>query len=410
MRPIRSNLFKGGLLASTIALALAGCGSSGSSSGSSAGSSSTTSKPIVIGETSDLAGPTASYFGGMEEGLTTYVDYLNAHGGIKGQKIKLISLNDSGDPASASVNYQQLKADGAVMIIANTYNTASTPLFALSARDQIPILVPTLNGGGPTPYVFGYAPDTPDSMVTQLDFAVQYVLKTSANDVRAAFVSVGDPEITPLVQAALGQALGQGGGKLVDSEALTPTETSFTVQAQKIAAAKANVIITAESAGSDPIMVKALRAAGVTAPIVGYSFDYADSLLKTLADPGVYNYYYAPDPSTPGIPALQVMNQRAAAAHLSTAVGPTFTEFYVFGEVLAAALGHCAPNCTGATLNTALENNTLGTNTDGLSTTVGFSTTDHSMAAKVQFVHITGPGGQIVTVGPPVTVANNAKG
>jgi hypothetical protein len=28
----------------------------------------------------------------------------------------------------------------------------------------------------------------------------------------------------------------------------------------------------------------------------------------------------------------------------------------------------------------------------------------------VQFVHITEPGGEIVTVGPPVTVANNAKG
>jgi branched-chain amino acid transport system substrate-binding protein len=407
MGPIRSNVLKGGLLASAAALALAGCGSSGSSSGSG---STTSSQPIVIGETSDLAGPTASYFGGMEEGLTTYVDYLNAHGGIKGQKIKLISLNDSGDPASASVNYQQLKADGAVMIIANTYNTASTPLFALSARDRIPLLVPTLNGGGPTPYVFGYAPDTPDSMVTQLNFAVRYVLKTSVNDVRAAFVSVGDPEITPLVQAALNQALGQGGGKLVDSEALTPTETSFTVQAEKIAAAKANVVITAESAGSDPIMVKALRAAGVTAPIVGYSFDYADSLLKTLADPGVYNYYYAPDPSTTGVPALQVMNGRASAEHMSIAVGPTFTEFYVFGEVLAAALNHCSPGCTGATLNTALEHNTLGTNTDGLSTTVGFSTTDHSMAATVQFVHITEPAGAIVKVGPPVTVANNAKG
>jgi branched-chain amino acid transport system substrate-binding protein len=409
MRPIRSKVLSGGLLAAATAaaLAVAGCGSSNSSAGSGGAASSS---PIVIGETSDLAGPTASYFGGMEEGLTTYVDYLNAHGGIKGQKIKLISLNDSGDPASASVNYQQLKADGAVMIIANTYNTASTPLFALAARDRLPLLVPTLNGGGPTPYVFGYAPDTPDSMETQLNFAIKYVLKTSVSNVRAAFVSVGDPEITPLVQAALNQDLGSGGGKLVDSEALTPTETSFTVQASKIAAAKANVIITAESAGSDPIMVKALRAAGVTAPIVGYSFDYADSLLKQLADPGVYNYYYAPDPTTPGISALSVMNQRAAAEHMSTAVGPTFTEFYVFGEVLAAALKHCAPGCTGATLNTALEHNTLGTATDGLSTTVGFSTTDHSMAATVQFVHITEPSGDIVKVGPPVKVSNNAKG
>ena len=407
MEPIRSNVFKGGLLASAAALALAGCGSSNSSTGTSSG---TPSHPIVIGETSDLAGPTASFFGGSEGGLTTYVDYLNAHGGIKGQKIKLISLNDSGDPASASVNFQQLRADGAVMIIANTYSTASTPLFAVAARDRIPLLVPTLNGGAPTPYVYGYAPDTPDSMVTQLNFAVRYVLKTSANDIRAAFVSVGDPEITPLVQAALNQALGQSGGKLVDSEAFTPTETSFTVQAEKIAAAKANVIITAESGGSDPIMVKALRAAGVTAPIVGYSFDYADSLLKLLADPGVYNYYYAPDPTTPGIPALQAMNEESAADHLSTAVGPPFTEFYVFGEVLAAALKACSPGCTGATLNTALEHNTLGTNTDGLSTTVGFSTTDHSIASTVQFVHITEPSGEIVKVGPPVGVANNAKG
>jgi hypothetical protein len=63
MRPIRSNLLKGGLLVTAAALALVGCGSSNSSKDAGSG---TPSQPIVIGETSDLAGPTASYFGGME--------------------------------------------------------------------------------------------------------------------------------------------------------------------------------------------------------------------------------------------------------------------------------------------------------------------------------------------------------
>jgi ABC-type branched-subunit amino acid transport system substrate-binding protein len=78
-------------MSSALALALAACGSSGSGSGSSS-SSSGASAPGVT-STSILFGQTA--------GIQAYFDYVNAHGGVHGRKMKLISLNDQYEPPVA---------------------------------------------------------------------------------------------------------------------------------------------------------------------------------------------------------------------------------------------------------------------------------------------------------------------
>lgn len=90
-------------ISSAAALALAACGSSGSSSPSSSGGASApgvTSTSVLFGQTVPKTGPAALY-GESTAGIQAYFDYVNAHGGVHGRKLKLISLNDQYEPPVA---------------------------------------------------------------------------------------------------------------------------------------------------------------------------------------------------------------------------------------------------------------------------------------------------------------------
>jgi ABC-type branched-subunit amino acid transport system substrate-binding protein len=90
-------------ISSALALALAACGSSGSGSSSSSSGASApgvTSTSILFGQTVPKTGPAALY-GESTAGIQAYFDYVNAHGGVHGRKMKLISLNDQYEPPVA---------------------------------------------------------------------------------------------------------------------------------------------------------------------------------------------------------------------------------------------------------------------------------------------------------------------
>lgn len=88
------------VLPSALALALAACGSSSPSSASSASAPGVTAHTILFGQTVPKTGPAALY-GESTAGIQAYFDYVNAHGGVNGRKLSLISLNDQYEPPVA---------------------------------------------------------------------------------------------------------------------------------------------------------------------------------------------------------------------------------------------------------------------------------------------------------------------
>jgi ABC-type branched-subunit amino acid transport system substrate-binding protein len=387
-----------------LSMVIAACGSSGTSATSA---TSAPKGPYVIGLTTNIGPANAAFFNPVNGALTAYVKYVNSQGGVNGRQLKLITLNDNGDPSQAVTNFGQLQADGAVIILCNTQNTAVTPLISKAQAAHIPMVWTTLNDGTPTPYVYGYAPDTPDSTVAQLNFAVAHLLNGAPPKV--AFVGAGDPVIGAEVQTALTKRIAAiPGGKFVASEVLPLTSTSFTVGAEKIKAAGANVIISAEAPGADKVLYTGLQAAGLSnVPVVGYSFSYSIANLKSVNDPNFYVYYYALDPTTSNA-ALAPMLAQAKTAGTSTAIGAQYTEFYALSVAIVSALKHCGANCTGATLNTELTSSATHSTTGGITTPVGFTDGNHSFAQEVQFVHL-GSAADIADAGGLVTVGNSFR-
>src|SRR5499427_9904848 len=91
------------------ALVAAGCGSSSSGGSSSAASApGITKSQILIGSHQPLTGPAAPGYSEIAPAANAYFQYVNAHGGVNGRKIKYTYLDDGYDPSKTTSVVHQL--------------------------------------------------------------------------------------------------------------------------------------------------------------------------------------------------------------------------------------------------------------------------------------------------------------
>jgi ABC-type branched-subunit amino acid transport system substrate-binding protein len=151
----------------TAALVAAGCGSGSSSSGGGAAASAPgiTSTQILIGSHQPLTGPAAPGYSEIAPAANAYFQYVNAHGGIYGRKIKYTYLDDAYDPSkTVSVVHQLVLQDNVFSI----FNGLGTPTHLAVVKYLNTTKVPDLfiasgcdcwNNPAAYPYSFGWQLD-----------------------------------------------------------------------------------------------------------------------------------------------------------------------------------------------------------------------------------------------------------
>ncbi|MFL6694430.1 MAG: ABC transporter substrate-binding protein [Ramlibacter sp.] len=72
---------------------------------------------IVLGHSGDLSGTSAALTKDYVRGMNAYFDELNKKGGIRGEKIKLVSLDDAFNPDKTVENTKALIDQGAVALV-----------------------------------------------------------------------------------------------------------------------------------------------------------------------------------------------------------------------------------------------------------------------------------------------------
>ncbi|MFN2616670.1 MAG: ABC transporter substrate-binding protein, partial [Thermoleophilaceae bacterium] len=91
-------------MAVLVGAVVAGCGSSGGG-GSKQG---VTKGSIVIGSHQPLTGPAAPGYSNISKGSTAYFDWVNAHGGVNGRKIKYKVEDDAYNPSQTTAKVRKL--------------------------------------------------------------------------------------------------------------------------------------------------------------------------------------------------------------------------------------------------------------------------------------------------------------
>jgi branched-chain amino acid transport system substrate-binding protein len=226
----RSTLLAGALAA---ALALAACSSSSPSTSSSSASSavggtaSTTAKgtPITVGVIGTLSGPQAS---SSDQGATVapaWAAWINASGGINGHPVKVVVLDDKGDPATAQADERQLASDGVAAIVVSSDNLVSAFDSAAISKG-----IPLIGGSSDSsdwyvkPGMFPTMTGVVNGVGAQVAVAVKYGHAKKFANLYCAEVAAC-AQVNPILQGAA-KAAGIGYTQL----AISSTAPSYTAQ------------------------------------------------------------------------------------------------------------------------------------------------------------------------------------
>jgi branched-chain amino acid transport system substrate-binding protein len=242
MKPHRTRFLAIPAVAAAAAMVLAACSSSGGSSNASGGNNKS---PILIGTSLSLTGDFSADGQAFQRGYLLWQDYVNAHGGLLGRKVKMVFLNDQSSPTTVATNYTKLIASDKVSLTFGPFSTLLTvPAAKVAARYGYAF--PEGAGGGPAVYqlglpnIFNPSPPVADQLVPFADWVVS--LPASERPKTAAYPQENDPFADPMTETA--QAILQKAGiKTVYSKVFPAENPDYKAGADAVAATGAQMVV-----------------------------------------------------------------------------------------------------------------------------------------------------------------------
>jgi branched-chain amino acid transport system substrate-binding protein len=99
---------------------------------------------IRIGQTAGFTGPASAGVAETTQGAKLYFDAVNARGGVNGQKIDLVSMDDRFDPPTAKSNAQALASDPNVLALFLSRGTPHTQaMLPVLEQHRIALVAPS---------------------------------------------------------------------------------------------------------------------------------------------------------------------------------------------------------------------------------------------------------------------------
>jgi ABC-type branched-subunit amino acid transport system substrate-binding protein len=97
---------------------------------------------ITFGQSLTLDGALGIYGRIIQNAIHTRMQRINDAGGIDGKKLKLVSMNDSGDPKKTLDNIEKMRADGIDMFIGNMGTRSILKILPLIESQEIALFFP----------------------------------------------------------------------------------------------------------------------------------------------------------------------------------------------------------------------------------------------------------------------------
>src|SRR5258708_157826 len=259
------------LLFLLISLLLAACGGSGSGGA--------TQTPIKIGLIGPLSGPEGLIGQADMKGVQVATDYINAHGGILGRQVELITADTGGDAVDAVPALRKLmNIDQVSMIIGPT---------SVEAQAVLPIIqqskIPDIIFGGTTQldhlvskYVWRAFPSDSELGVAMAHYAID------KGYTRAAILFASTEAAQTLV-APIQSAFQRHGGTIVANISVVQGQSSYRSEIEQLYAAHPQVVFTQvdpQTAATLFSEIKELEGLGL--PFIGTDATADSDFLKAI--------------------------------------------------------------------------------------------------------------------------------
>jgi ABC-type branched-subunit amino acid transport system substrate-binding protein len=287
-----------------VAAMISGCNSAAKTGASDA--KGIPAGPVTLGETLPLSGPLAQVGGFEKLEVADAVAVMNANGGIAGRQIKLVTLDDKGDPAQALANARSLVAMNVAGIVNESLGSASQLTEPYFMKEGIPTVLAESNMGfldvSQYPTYF-----TPFASAQQYGAAyVAYVKAHGLNDL--GVIDDGTPVSDEYSQETV-QLAKAAGLHVSDSITYSPTAVDITPQMTQLKDSGAKVVI--DNGFSAPNNVfEAIKQIGWKPPTLGVGVSVASTASTAFLGSDAFfpcNYYYTSAQGRPNALAQQLL-------------------------------------------------------------------------------------------------------
>jgi branched-chain amino acid transport system substrate-binding protein len=308
---------------------------------------------ILVGQTGDFSGPASGGVKEMSVGAALLIDDVNRHGGINGQAVKLIQLDDKFDPKLAARNAETLIVDDHVVALflarGTPHNQAILPLLS---KYRIAMVAPSTGALAlrqpVNPYVFNvratYQREAEHAIVHLGTIGLSRIAVLHVDDSFGQDALVGASKgfaqihVTPRIEAAFDRS-----------------RPDFGAVAPRIAAEGIQAVLLIGSAGAVVQGTNAIRAAGSRAQILTLSNNASESFVQAM---GANAYGTLVSQVFPPERSLSTPVSKEAA-DLATARGlsltPSMMEGFVGAKVLVEGLRRAGNSPTHESVISALD-------------------------------------------------------
>lgn len=309
---------------------------------------------ILIGQTAGYSGQDAAGVKETADGAMLYLDAVNAKGGVNGQKIELVSLDDKFDPKLARENARKLIEEQNVLAMFLTRGTPHTEaMIPLLEKNGVALIGPS------TGAMVLHRP------VQKYIFNVRATYQREAEKAMTHLASMGMTRIAVVysddsfgADGIIGAQKGLTASKLtpVVLEKFNRTKPDFAPIAVKLASANAQAVLMIASGSAVVDAGNAFRAAGSAAQIVTLSNNASTGFIKSLGANarGMIVTQVYPNERAMTYAMVKEALDLAKAKGLSE-VSPAMLEGFAAAKVLVEGLKRAGPKPTREKVHAALE-------------------------------------------------------
>lgn len=315
---------------------------------------SSASTQILIGQTAGFSGQVAAGVKETTDGALLYIESVNAKGGVNGQKIELVSLDDKFDPKLAAENARKLIEENNVLALFLTRGTPHTEA-----------IIPLLDKHG----VVLVGPSTGAMVLHQpVRKHIFNVRAPYQREAEKAITHLGSMGITRIAVVYADDSFGAdglaGAQKGLATAKLSPVvvekfdraKPDFTQISAKVVKADTQAVLVIGSGSTVVEAHTAFRAAGSAAQLVTLSNNASGGFIKSLGGNarGVIVTQVFPNERSVTYPMVKEA-QELAKAKGQGEISPAMLEGFAAAKVLVEGLKRAGPKPSRDKLQAALE-------------------------------------------------------
>jgi len=329
---------------------------------------------IKVGQTAGFTGAAAAGVKEITDGAKLYLDSVNAEGGVNGQTIELVSMDDKFDPKLTVENAKKLIADPKIVaLFLNRGTPHSQAIMPLLTEGRIPLIAPSTGAMALHQPVHPWVFNVRATYQREAEHVTRHLAMAGAE--RVALIQVNDSFGTDAAAGAL-KVFKEEGKQPATHQIFDRAKPDFATLVPKVVAAQPLSILFIGTGTAVVDGVKALRAAGSRATIATLSPNASAGFIKSMGENAQGMIISQVFPSARSLKvSMAAEASRLAQAKNLPELTPQMLEGFAAAKVLVAALRRSNKEITRSSIRKALDGFNR-VDIGGLE--VSFSPTDHT--------------------------------